>query len=468
MPDRRERILFITGRLAEPLVRKVVSEVAAKVEIEPFVETMGISVAALMHCGWLARKLEVDAPYDRAIVPGWCQGDLSALQQKFGIPFERGPKDILDLGEFFGLGKHATPDLSRFDIEILAEINHAPRMSLAEIVDMARHFRESGADLIDLGCIPGERWTGIGAAVAMLREEGFRISVDSFDQQEVETGVAAGAELVLSVNTSNIAWAAGLPVEWVAIPDLPDEPEVMETIAGRLAEAGRAFRCDPIIEPVGFGFARSLGRYYEARRTHPEWALMMGIGNVTEMSEVDSAGVNFLLATLCQELRIGSVLTTEVANWSRSSVQEFDLARRLARFAIENRRLVKHLDSPLLVLRDEKPRPLGEEVLDRMSRELKDPNFRIFVERGKIHVMNRDGYWRGDDPFELFDQFAATGELDPSHAFYLGFELCKAVTALRLSKQYSQDQALNWGYLTWNEPSAHERRREAKRTDVPQ
>jgi len=34
------------------------------------------------------------------------------------------------------------------------------------------------------------------------------------------------------------------------------------------------------------------------------------------------------------------------------------------------------------------------------------------------------------------------------HAFYLGYELCKASTALALSKEYRQDEALDWGYLT--------------------
>ena len=38
--------------------------------------------------------------------------------------------------------------------------------------------------------------------------------------------------------------------------------------------------------------------------------------------------------------------------------------------------------------------------------------------------------------------------MDPNHAFYLGYEMAKAVTALTLGKDYRQDQALDWGYLT--------------------
>jgi dihydropteroate synthase-like protein len=462
MPSARERILFVTGRLAEPLVRRVAAEVADRVGFDFDVEVVGISVAALLHAEWLSRKLSIDGPFDRVILPGWCQGDLAPLAARFSIPFERGPKDVLDLPAHFGLGGTRSVDLSRFDIEIIAEVNHAPRMSEAEILALSKHYRESGADVIDVGCIPGESWKGIGRAVAMLRAEGFRVSVDSFDQEEVTAAVDAGAELVLSVNQSNLEWAIELPVEWVAIPDNPASTEQLIPITERLSEAGRKFRVDPIIEPIGFGFAASLARYFEVRRERADWAMMMGVGNITEMSEVDSAGLNFLLAAVCQELSIGSVLTTEVANWARSSVKEFDLARRLVKQALDERRLVKKVDSPLLVIRDDKLRPQGEEFLGAMSRQLKDPNFRIFVERGRIHVMNRDGYWQGDDPFELFDSFSQATPLDASHAFYLGHELCKAVTALKLDKQYTQDQPLRWGFLSWSEASAHERRREER------
>ena len=80
------------------------------------------------------------------------------------------------------------------------------------------------------------------------------------------------------------------------------------------------YRLDPIIEPIGMGFADSLGRYIEMRRRYPDAAIMMGIGNLTEMTEVDSAGVNALLIGFCEELAIGSVLTTQVINWSRTAV----------------------------------------------------------------------------------------------------------------------------------------------------
>jgi hypothetical protein len=65
------------------------------------------------------------------------------------------------------------------------------------------------------------------------------------------------------------------------------------------------------------------------------------------------------------------------------------------------------------------------------------------------------------DPFLVFEKLAATNpsNLDPAHAFYLGYELSKALTALTLDKQYRQDEALDWGYLTRPEVSHRERKK---------
>jgi dihydropteroate synthase-like protein len=468
-----ERILFITGRLAEPALRRVVAALSREVGFEYDVAVLGISVAALMHPDWVLRKLSVDARYDRAILPGWCRGDLQPLCERFRMPFELGPQDLHDLPEYFGQAGRKPVPLDRYDIEILAEINHAPHLSDEEVLQQAAHYRDSGADVIDLGCVPGQSWRRAGDVTRMLRDHGFRVAVDSFERAEVEAAVAGGAELVLSCNRSNLDWAAGLNAELVAIPDHPHDLDSLARTIDELERRSSRFRIDPILEPIAFGFAASLSRYFEARRRWPNAEMLMGIGNLTELTEVDSAGVNLLLAGICQELGIRSVLTTEVINWARSAVAEFAFARRLVYHSLHQRVLPKHLDGGrgLVLLRDPKVRELGEAELAQLASRLTDPNFRIFVERGELHVMNRDGYWRGTDPYELFDRLLReSGPVDASHAFYLGYECAKAVTALTLGKQYTQDQALSWGILTVPEVSAQDRRRQkrAPRTEPPQ
>src|SRR5262249_28134543 len=138
-----------------------------------------------------------------------------------------------------------------------------------------------------------------------------------------------------------------------------------------------------------------------------------------------------------------------VINWCRSAVREMDLARRLVFYAAENRVLPKHIDSRLVALRDPKLREIGDEELVQLAAGIRDPNYRIFAERGELHVINRDSHRRGTDPFALFEQL---GPLDPAHAFYLGYEMAKAVTALTLGKNYRQDEALQWGFLTRRRP----------------
>src|SRR5439155_9751612 len=224
-----------------------------------------------------------------------------------------------------------------------------------------------GADIIDLGCDPGTDWTNISDAVRALRAEGMRVSIDSFDVIEVGDAVAAGAELVLSVNSTNLTAARSWGCEVVAVPDVPATLEGLDQTVEALQGWGVPFRIDPVIEPIGFGFAASLGRYLEIRRRYPDAEIMMGVGNLTELTDADSAGVNVLLAGFCQELGIRSVLTTEVINWCRSAVKEFDLARRLVFHAVHERVLPKHLEPDLVMFRDPKLYEIGAEGLQQLA-----------------------------------------------------------------------------------------------------
>jgi dihydropteroate synthase-like protein len=264
--------------------------------------------------------------------------------------------------------------------------------------------------------------------------------------------------LVLSVNGTNRERARGwhdrFGAEVVALPDTPADLDSLDATVNELVAAGVRFRIDPIIEPIGFGFAASLGRYIETRRRYPAAEIMMGVGNLTELTDVDSAGVNVMLAGFCQELGVRSVLTTQVINWCRSAVREFDLARRLVHHAVTEHVLPKHLASDLVMFRDPRLYEVGQEGLQQLARDVTDRNYRLFAERGEIHVINGSMYLRGTDPFALFAEMQRRDpKLDASHAFYLGYEMAKAVTALTAGKNYTQDQALRWGFLTVPEVS---------------
>lgn len=460
----RPRYLFVTGRLAEFALRGVLERMAPTAEFSAEVAVLPITVAALMTPRWVARNLEVPPGIDRVILPGLCTGDLQpVLDRAPGIPVERGPADLGDLPRFLSHDDRQVDDYGDYRIEILAEINHAPRLSIDELIRLARRFQAEGADVIDLGCDPSERWNAVGDAVAALRESGLRVSIDSFHADEVADATASGAELVLSVDSTNRELSVDWGVEVVAIPDRPGTLDGLDETVEFLSARGVRFRIDPILEPIGFGFAASLGRYLETRRRYPEARMMMGVGNLTELTDTDSAGVNTLLIGFCEELAIESVLTTAVINWARTSVREIDLARRLAHYAVARRRLPKHVEPRLVMLRDPRVTEQGPANLEELRRRIRDHNWRIFAEGGEIHALNNQHYLRGRDPFVLFEQ---TGVEDASHAFYLGHEMMKASTALTLGKNYRQDQALEWGFLTVPEVSHRERRKKNREPDA--
>jgi dihydropteroate synthase len=446
----RPRLHFVTGRLAEHSLRQVLDRLAPRVGFEATVQVMHITVAALMTTSWIARRLEVPPGTTRVLIPGGCRGPLDAFAAVTDVPVDRGPEDLRRLDEFFGQQSRDLSEYGRHDIEIIAEINHAPRLSAAALLAEARRLAAAGADRIDVGCDPGSVWAGVGDAVRMLVAEGFAVSIDSFEPREIAAATRAGATLVLSVNSTNVAAAADWGCEVVAVPDVPETLEGFEDTIERLRAEGVRFRLDPVLEPIGFGFAASLGRYLDVRRRHPDAAMMMGIGNLTELTDVDSAGINALLIGFCQEAGIRSVLTTEVIHWAQSSVRECDLARRLAWHAVTHRTLPKHVEPRLVTLRAGKPQEHGPETIARLAESIRDPNFRIFAERGEIHLVGAGLHLHARDPFALFKQLAAAGrtDVDPGHAFYLGYEMAKAVTALTLGKDYRQDQALDWGHLT--------------------
>ncbi len=457
--DRPLRLLFVTGRLAEFALRQVLDELAPRAGFVAEVAVLPISVAALMTPRWVARHLVVVEGIDRVILPGHCRGDFAELTSLARTEVVAGPQDLRDLPRFLGQDDSHKDGYGAYDIEILAEINHAPQLTRAAIVAEADRFVAQGADRIDLGCDPGETWGGVNDAVRALRDKGYRVSIDSFNPSEVSAAVAAGADLILSVNGSNAERAKDWGVEVVVIPDQPGTMEGLEATIDSLSRERVPFRLDPILEPIGFGFAASLGRYLETRRRYPEAEILMGVGNLTELTDVDSAGVNTLLIGLCQEIGVRSVLTTAVINWARSSVREIDFARRLAHHAVTKKTLPKHLEPRLVMLRDPRPHRFGPESLAALARSIKDPNWRIFAEDQSIHAMNSTHYLKSDDPFVVFEQM---GVDDPSHAFYLGYELMKAKTALTLNKDYRQDQALDWGFLTEPEISHRERSKRGK------
>lgn len=436
-----EHLVFLTGRLAEPRLRRVL----AGMGVTPFtwdVRLMGVQVAALMTTEIVRRRLGAVGGASRVMLPGRFRGDLAALEQAFGVPFERGPDELSDLPRHLGRAA-ARIDLTRHDCRIFAEIVDAPTLAMPAILERAAYLRAEGADVIDLGCLPATPFPHLADAVHALKQTGHRVSVDSGDAAELACGARAGADFLLSLSEPSLDLAFETDAVPVLIPARAGDLDSLVRACERLDRAGRPYLADPILDPIHMGFVESLARYRELRRLLPEAAMLMGVGNLTELTDADTTGVTMTLLAVCSELRIGNVLVVQVSPHCRRAVREAELARRILLAAREEGSPPQWIDPGLLCLRDRRPFASSKTEITESAAAVRDPSFRIEVAEDGIHVYNRDGHHLAADPFELFPKLGV--EADGPHAFYLGVELARAQIALQLGKRYSQDEALRWG-----------------------
>jgi dihydropteroate synthase-like protein len=436
-----EHIVFLTGRLAERSLQHVLEGMAPT----PFtweIREISLQVAALMTADMIRRRVPVPLAANRMIVPGRCRGDLDALSAHFGVPVERGPEEVKDLPQFFGRKAHPF-DLSRYETEIFAEIVDAPRLDLDGIVARAEWYVSQGADVIDVGCLPETPFPHLEDAVRVLKGRGCRVSVDSMRTDELLRGGHAGADYLLSLNLDTLWIADEVPSTPILVARTPGDPASLDAAIDVLAARGRPFLADPILDPIPFGLATSIARYVSLRARYPDIGIMMGIGNVTELTEADTSGINAVLLGMAAELRIGAVLTTSVSLHARRAVKEADVARRIMHVARTEQVLPKGISGDLSALHSKRPFPYDAAEIDEFAQSVRDPNYRIQVSADGIHVYNRDGHVVEGDPFALFPSLKLEG--DAGHAFYMGVQLARAEIAWRLGKRFDQDQVLDWG-----------------------
>jgi dihydropteroate synthase-like protein len=436
-----EHLLLLTGHLAYPRLRRLMESLGET----PFtfeIRDIGVKVAALMTGPIILHRLARPLNADRVILPGRCRADLAALSNEFGVPFARGPDELSDLPRFLGRGGKA-PDLSRFEIRIFAEIVDASALPVAAILARAGAMRKAGADVIDVGCLPETPFPHLEETIHALKAEGHKVSVDSADPSELSRGARAGADFLLSLDETTLDIAESTKTVPVLVSKPHGDLDSLVRAAEEAARRGLAFLVDPILDPIHFGFTQSLLRYAETRRRLPEAEIMMGTGNLTELTEADSGGVTALLLGICSELSIRNVLTVQVSPHTRCTIEEHDAGRRLMAASARDGALPKNYGAGLLALHDIAPYPSTPEEIAEIAADVRDPSYRIATAKDGIHIFNRAGHYIGRDALSFFPRLGV--EADGAHAFYLGTELAKAETALALGKRYTQDEPLDWG-----------------------
>ena len=438
-----EHILFLTGKLAEKQLRNILEKMQPNFTYT--VHQLGLKVAALMTTDMVARRLLDTFGADRIILPGRCRGSLEALAQTLGLPVDRGPEELKDLPQYFGKVAQK-PDLSRYSLKIFAEIVDAPNVSVEEVVKRAHYYKKNGADVIDIGCLPSTDFPHMEAIIQTLKQEGFMVSIDSLEAEDLLRGAKAGADYMLSLHEGTLWIADEVDAIPIIIPEKHEDLASLDRAIKQMQAKKRAFIVDPILDPLHFGFTQSIVRYHEVRKNHPDIEMMMGVGNITELTHADTAGMNALLLGICSELDINNILATEVSKHACRAIKEADLARRILFAAKEHDTLPKHIDSGLMGLHETSPFPYSLDEIKELAGQISDPSYRIQTSAEGLHIFNRDGLHSATDPFELFPKLQV--DTDGGHAFYLGVELARAEIAWQLGKRFTQDQALKWGCAT--------------------
>jgi dihydropteroate synthase-like protein len=436
-----ERVLFITGHLARPRLEKLLAGLK-DADFSYEIVDIGVKVAALITEAIVARRLPRPVTADRVIVPGRCRANLAKLSAEFGVPFERGPDDLKDLPAYFGKGGRGL-DLSRHDMRMFAEIVDASALSVDAILARALAMRDADADVIDLGCLPDTPFPHLEDAVQALRAAGLAVSVDSASAEELRRGGRAGAQFLLSLTEHTLDIARETGVTPVLIPAPHGDLASLLRAAEAADRLGIAAILDPILDPIHFGFMASLERYAALRRVLPEAEILMGTGNLTELTDADTGGITAMLLGICSELDIRNILVVQVSPHTRRTLEEHDAARRLMFAAREDASLPQEYGRALLQLHDRKPFPTTPEEIAEVAAQVRDANFRIETATDGIHVYSRAGHHVATDALSLFPKLGV--EADGAHAFYLGTELAKAEVAWKLGKRYAQDEPLDWG-----------------------
>ncbi len=435
-----ESILFLTGHLARPRLEAVLHGMDAGFDWT--VLDIGVKVAALMTEDIIVRRLPDRGEADKIMLPGRCRADLDRLSAHYRVPVLRGPDELKDIPTYFGRARKAA-DMSTYDIQIFAEIVDASALPVEKILERARDYAQKGANVIDLGGLPDTPFPHLEETVAALKEKDFKVSVDSADPDELLRGGKAGADFLLSLNESTLYIADEVASVPVLIPKDHGDMASLYRAMDALDKKGRTYLVDPVLDPIHFGFMASLERYAEVRRERPEAEILMGTGNLTELTDADTTGITAVLLGIASELHIRNVLVVQVSPHTRRTIEEHDLARRIMYAARADHDLPKDYADGLLALHSRRPFPLTPEEIAENAEAVRDKNFRIEIAEDGIHIYNRDGHHVAQDIFELYPKLDLGN--DSAHAFYLAAELARAEVAWRLAKRHAQDEPLDWG-----------------------
>jgi dihydropteroate synthase-like protein len=466
------RILLPTGSATEGVLAGAARGFDADVVVTG-------EIASFLTPGRL-RDLLRRKPYDMAIVSGMCTASFESVEQETGVPVYRGTRHAADMEYLLPLV--GTVELSRSipaDDLLLARKQEEARLRideqevaavpdfyirgvkiggdsrmkvLAEIMDAHRvepllsHVKAyfaAGADIVDLGFGFDAAPDDVRRCFSELEAVDAPLAVDTQDPDLIRAALGR-ADLVLSLHEGNIG-AVGKDVAdaGAAAVIVPKDRSLEENLRAAERAGISCLIADPLLQPVLSGLVESLGTFRSGG-----YPLFFGAGNVVELLDADSVGMNALLAGMATEAGASVIFTSEHSDKTRGSVREMRAATEMMVLA-ENRPYPKDLGLDLLVLKEKRRRREPPLVYSQVREAGAVPeeitfdprgNFRIGIEGEYIVAVLNGNAVRGKRWDEVFYTLLAEDRLSLlDHAAYLGKELYKAELALRFGRSFEQD-----------------------------
>jgi dihydropteroate synthase-like protein len=448
--------------------------------------------------------------YDIILTPGLIRKDVSYITDKTGIKTYKGPTDAADLaivlemidkldlsptvpadklieGE---LRKRAILFIENFEqneenklkllkkpenilvgtlpvgqdfpMRVLAEIANAPFLTDSELLERAQYFVRSGADMVDIGMVAGETLDErIPDMVKLLKNNlDVAISIDSLNPVEIKSAVKSGVDMVLSLDHGNyeevIPYLEDKNIPAVILPTDFSKNWVPETVDDRVNSIEELRQkcnkidvlADLILDPINSrSIVDSIMACHKFKEKNRE-PVFFGVGNVTELLDSDSTGVNAM------ELGASVLFTPEESGKTIGSVKELSITSDMMFLAKNRRSIPKDLGINMVLFKDKRKPEHIIEVIDvpvvdaEENYKFKhDPagSFKIMVENGQIkavHYLKMEPQIavKGKTAKAVYDEILKRGLISRmEHATYLGSELERAEIASKTGKNYIQD-----------------------------
>ncbi|MFX1425800.1 MAG: dihydropteroate synthase-like protein [Promethearchaeota archaeon] len=490
------------------------------------IEVAPISVSAFLNES-LIETILISKPishYDIILLPGFVQWDSTSLEEKFSVRIRKGPEFASDLpallkniegvelsntipanklietsGETLynqivreqydnakeNLGNHTfyiNKDKSEVMVgrnlppPIIAEIVNCTEKSNKSIIRKAKHYIDSGADIIDIGCVSNKPNPLRVKQIIQILRENFNtlVSVDSMDTSEILAAVDMEIDMILSFDIDNYKEFIDIPKEIpiVILPTnikeeiFPKNPQTrienLQYLTKKLNTHGfTKLIADPLLEtPIAPGICNSLEAYFLYKKLPLEHQipLFFGISNVVELMDIDSVGINGLLASIAVELDIGILFTVEHSPKLFGGVSELKDCVKLSYLSkYKNTPPINQGLSLFKAKGKTKQRvPQIEDhnaiIVDKLIPDYRPDDkgyFRIFVDQfqKKIYVLfysNKENLLHtfiGENAEALSKKIIKQEITDNLyHLNYLGRELKKAEICILLGKPYIQDE----------------------------